>query len=82
MGAHLPPCRFRLDCSGADGRGATGQQQPVRAQWRDAETGKRWRDGGELGKRQGRRSEQAAPLPRRERIEGKAAVLVRTGGGV
>jgi len=80
MGAHLPPCRFRLDCSGADGRGATRQQQPMRARWRDEPARNRPRDDRQIQNRQRRRSEETAPLPRSERVESKTAVVVRANG--
>lgn len=83
MGAHPPPCRFKLDCSGADGRGATGEEQPLRAKGCD----ERWLnhpgDHRQIKNRQRRWSEKAAPKTGGERVKGETAMVVwsRWSGG-
>lgn len=78
MGAHLPSCRFRLACLGASRRGAAGQQQPVRAERRDQPVRNQPSDRRHIQNRQCCRGKEAAPLPRCERVETEAAMMMRT----
>lgn len=82
MGAHLPPCRFRLDCSGADGRGATGQQQPMRAERSRLLRRSQPDDGWQVENRDRHWNRQTAPKSGCERVKGETAVTVRPGGNM